>query len=792
MIDLLKFNKPMQFPKDEILNESDRLVRTWASVEVTDKQGDIVPIDQMRKVMNTWFKRGATMIDQHTNRPIGRGLSWKEETHPKTKTPGIVLDYQVYDDYSIDDQVWEEIKSGDREGLSIGGRALGIPQIKDDEYTGKKGNYLQDIELYEMSPVDSPANQFGKNIAINYLAKASSSDDPKEIERLLVKDLQKGFAVKDVDAPFAGFEDMDACISGQRERGHTEDSSKRICGFLMHQTDKNFIQGKCKKVEKAGEDVDVPKPKGDIAVDKGVSDYNWDVDSDNIAHIGLMVESEEHPQLDEKAAKQLVADHLSEDPTYYDKSMELFKGRTYLKPGQEAPKGVKVQEGAQGGKYYESGGAGKEPGKKPDEDRTPEEMAIADARDAISRGNIKDQKDVENLIDQVSDVHNMARSEAKQIVVSEWKADQEASEPEPEEMAREDIQHLVQAALKEDAYEPKRIAEMVADTHDYEIEDVRPWVDEEYEAQTKKDKKKEFTFIKAFKNIILKRANIKSTTQKDVKKNHWPKQFVKALLSSSTKESTAWPVDFVKALGRPIPKDESVARNIKESGPEEKNMTKKEDYKEPMPEGAPKEDDKKVPEVTPESRLDALEKSVGSMATNLEKVLSFVQKMDEDDKDEDDKDKKKEEDKPVDEEDKDKKKDVGTEDVNPSPEGGEAKLPKAPAGETDETDKPAGDKGPAIVAKEDLMKMMDAAVESKVKDVLQGMGVTKSTTPRGKHENDPVQENNAAKAEFAMDLIKRSKAGTLTTADMNRETKDFVKTQYDLGIQRVLNQDEAQ
>lgn len=398
MIDFLNFNKADQFPKDEILNEKDRLVRSWVSVEVTDKQGDIVPVDQLKRVLGTWFKRGATMMDQHTNRPIGRGLHWSEAIHPKTKTPGIVLDYQVYDDYTVDDQVWEEIKAGDRSGLSIGGRALGAPQMKDDDYTGKPGNYLQDLELYEISPVDGPANQFGKNIAINYLAKASGTDDPKEIERMLVKDLQKGFAVKDINAPFTGFADMDECILGQRERGHTEDSSKRVCSFLMHQTDKNFIQGKCRKIAKAGEEVEDPMPKETI-VAKAVEDYNWDEYLDNVAHIGLMVESEEHPQLDEKAAKQLVADHLNEDPTYYDKKKAEYK-------------------------------------------------------------------------------------------------------------------------LK---------------------------------AETKKDISKDNT---------LTQANTNSKTQKDVKKNHWPIEFVKALLSSKKKSAT-WPVDFIKALGKPTSTDESKVRKIK-------------------------------------------------------------------------------------------------------------------------------------------------------------------------------------------------------------------------------------
>ena len=36
----------------------------------------------------------------------------------------------------------------------------------------------------------------------------------------------------------------------------------------------------------------------------------------------------------------------------------LEKARTYLKPGQEAPQGAKVQTGSKGGRYYEDTGGG--------------------------------------------------------------------------------------------------------------------------------------------------------------------------------------------------------------------------------------------------------------------------------------------------------------------------------------------------------------------------------------------------------------------------------------------------
>lgn len=241
MIDLLKFEKPAQFPKDEILNDKDRIVRAWMSAEVRDKEGDIIPVSELKRVLNTWFKRGATMMDQHTNRPIGRGLKWEEGVHPENNTPAIKLDYQVYDDYTVDNDVWDEIKQGKRTGLSIGGRATGVPEIKYDINTGETGKKLSGLELYEVSPVDNPANQLAENIAINYLAKGVVSD-PIDFEKKLMQDFKKGFE-GDPNKPFGGFGDMDGCMAGQKKRGHSEESSQRICTFLQHRTNQQFQKG---------------------------------------------------------------------------------------------------------------------------------------------------------------------------------------------------------------------------------------------------------------------------------------------------------------------------------------------------------------------------------------------------------------------------------------------------------------------------------------------------------------------------------------------------------------------
>lgn len=235
---ILKFTMPKQFTSDEILNKEDRLVRGWTSVEVKDNQGDIVPIESLRKTMNTWMSRGAFITDQHSNRVVGKGLRWYEDTHEKTKKQGIVIDYQIFKDYSVDDTVWDEIKSGKRKGLSFGGRAMSKPTEKIDSYTGEKASNIGAIETYEMASVIDPANKFAENTMVNFMAKSNKNDNDyvngliKSESNKLTEDLQKGYDVVDTEKEFAGFKNFDVCVVAQTKRGHNEESSKRICGWL--------------------------------------------------------------------------------------------------------------------------------------------------------------------------------------------------------------------------------------------------------------------------------------------------------------------------------------------------------------------------------------------------------------------------------------------------------------------------------------------------------------------------------------------------------------------------------
>lgn len=187
-----------------------------------------------------------------------------------------------------------------------------------------------------------------------------------------------------------------------------------------------------------------------------------------------------------------------------------------------------------------------------------------------------------------------------------------------------------------------------------------------------------------------------------------------------------------------------------------------------------------------EAKVDQILEAVSgdvSMDYNEEERPEFPEKADDNDKpededkkkedDDDEEDKKKEHD---DDEDEDKKKDhkddiEGTSDGEPGKDQGEVKLPKAEAGETDES----------APAETDSVQIMEKAiakiVDKKVHNILKKKGFRVSKTPRIIH--DIEKRTEVKRRDFAAEIREKVRSGKMSVADMNREVKSFVNKKID-------------
>jgi len=212
-----------QYPVNEILNDNERIFTAWATVEAKDKVGEIIPMEEVKRLMPVYIERGAPLIDQHTNKVVGKVINYAFKEHPETKKEGLFITAKVFDHYDLDDQVWNEIKQGIRRGISFGGSRKKKLQKTID---GEQVSELRNLELYEFSTVREPANPYALNEQVNFVAKSENTD---------------------VQKPFAGYKNFEDCVNQNKDK----DDPQAYCAAIMHR-----VEG---KANKESEDVDKPE-----------------------------------------------------------------------------------------------------------------------------------------------------------------------------------------------------------------------------------------------------------------------------------------------------------------------------------------------------------------------------------------------------------------------------------------------------------------------------------------------------------------------------------------------------
>ncbi len=147
--DRINFSMPIQK-----VDKEKRVISGWATLEMLDKQGDIVGIDAS---VNAFKRFRGNIREQHTPLAVGKMISFKQDRYFDKDTGqahnGIYVD--VYISKGAED-TWHKINEKILTGFSIGGRI----KESDDIYTkGAEGpaRFIKDYELDELSVVDNPA-----------------------------------------------------------------------------------------------------------------------------------------------------------------------------------------------------------------------------------------------------------------------------------------------------------------------------------------------------------------------------------------------------------------------------------------------------------------------------------------------------------------------------------------------------------------------------------------------------------------------------------------------------------
>lgn len=172
-----------------ILNDSMRSFEAWGSVDIVDKDGEVIPMEEFKKIMPLVMDRGGNIIDGHTNKTVGKilGYEFKEKEDGKD---GVLLTGKIFKHYPYDDEIWQKIKTKKWHmmggGLSFGGRAHKTLENKTWKELGT-ADILQNIEGFEFSIVDSPANPEATFTFVNPIAKQLRTEGMRRRDKIALE-----------------------------------------------------------------------------------------------------------------------------------------------------------------------------------------------------------------------------------------------------------------------------------------------------------------------------------------------------------------------------------------------------------------------------------------------------------------------------------------------------------------------------------------------------------------------------------------------------------------------------
>jgi archaellum component FlaC len=145
------------------VDQERRIVSGFATLDNVDKQDDIVTTEAS---LEAFRKFRGNLREMHQPMAVGKIVSFKEDRYfePQSKKFYSGVYVSAYVSKGAQD-TWEKVLDGTLTGFSIGGN---ITKSDDqfDEKLDKSVRIIKEYELFELSLVDNPANQFANVISI--------------------------------------------------------------------------------------------------------------------------------------------------------------------------------------------------------------------------------------------------------------------------------------------------------------------------------------------------------------------------------------------------------------------------------------------------------------------------------------------------------------------------------------------------------------------------------------------------------------------------------------------------
>ena len=149
---------------------NDRVMETYISSPVIDKQNDKIPTETIKESMDFYMKYGVYSY-RHEEQPIGLPLAYQ------IKDGKVKVRVGIHDKLSMHNKVWKEIQEfGSTGASSIRGEAIDQEKVCDEESCH---NQINELDLWSVSWVgDNPANP---EATVRDVAMAKAKSDTVQV-----------------------------------------------------------------------------------------------------------------------------------------------------------------------------------------------------------------------------------------------------------------------------------------------------------------------------------------------------------------------------------------------------------------------------------------------------------------------------------------------------------------------------------------------------------------------------------------------------------------------------------
>ena len=191
---LLKAESNHEF---RILKSDELIIGGYASIEIVDKQNDLITIEALRKSVTQYMKdkKYRNVMSNHSNVQVGEVIEkYRDSNGVLHKTDvddvGFYVVIKLRDDIEKAKEISRGIRKGTLRSFSIGGQAISKKQRTSDEFG--KYNEIDALELHEVTICEKGINPEARFDILKMEEKTMSEQLEKSLEELngLLKQVQ--------------------------------------------------------------------------------------------------------------------------------------------------------------------------------------------------------------------------------------------------------------------------------------------------------------------------------------------------------------------------------------------------------------------------------------------------------------------------------------------------------------------------------------------------------------------------------------------------------------------------